>query len=439
MWAVGFSINNLTLFGMVLAIGIVVDDAIVVVENVERWIEKGYTPREATYEAMHEVSGAVIAIAFGLSAVFIPVAFISGISGQFYRQFALTIAFSTLLPAVNSLTLSPALAALLLRPRDVRPDGLTRVMNFTIGWFLRLFNRGFEAMNHGYSRLLRRVVRLATVFLVVYAGLVGLVSGIQDRADGLHSAAGLGLSVRQFADARRGLARSHRARDGADVEVADVPGVEHTLAISACHPHCANQTNTGFVRAAWPFEEREHDPRQSATAIAQRSCRSSARSEGYALVVPPPPVRGIGTARFKIRGGSQRHRLLQQLQSVAKLTRARNDPRLMGLFPPRERAAALREPGPGEVKTQDVQVTDVFRRCRSISAASTSTISTFWQDVSRDGAGGCSVSGDGAGSEPTQDAQPLGGDGAARRRVEYQRYHRGGPHQSLQPLSVGGD
>src|SRR6185436_11575210 len=120
-----------------------------------------HTPREAAFKAMEEVTPAVIAIAFGLSAVFIPVAFISGISGQFYRQFALTISFSTLLSAFNSLTLSPALAALLPQPKDARPDWLSRVLNVTLGWFFRLFNRGMSAMNSGYVVLLRRVVRLS--------------------------------------------------------------------------------------------------------------------------------------------------------------------------------------------------------------------------------------------------------------------------------------
>src|SRR5438034_3686555 len=159
---------------MVLAIGIVVDDAIVVVENIERWIERGLAPRDAAYKAMDEVTGAVIAIAFGLSAVFIPVAFISGITGQFYRQFALTISFSTLLSAFNSLTLSPALAALLLQPKDARPDWFTRALNAVLGWFFRLFNRGMAAMTSGYVVLLRRVVRLSVVVLLVYIGLLWL-------------------------------------------------------------------------------------------------------------------------------------------------------------------------------------------------------------------------------------------------------------------------
>ncbi|OYY60140.1 MAG: multidrug efflux RND transporter permease subunit, partial [Rhizobiales bacterium 35-66-30] len=137
MYVFGFSINALTLFGLVLAIGIVVDDAIVVVENVERNIEQGLAPREATYRAMKEVSGPIIAIALVLIAVFVPLAFITGLSGQFYKQFALTIAISTVISAVNSLTLSPALAALLLRGHDAPKDRLTRIMDRSLGWLFR--------------------------------------------------------------------------------------------------------------------------------------------------------------------------------------------------------------------------------------------------------------------------------------------------------------
>jgi multidrug efflux pump subunit AcrB len=167
MYVAGFSMNLLTLFGLVLAIGIVVDDAIVVVENVQRWVEHGLTPKEAAFRAMDEVTPAVIAIAFGLSAVFVPVAFISGITGQFYRQFALTIAFSTMISAFNSLTLSPALAALLLQPRDARPDWFTRGMNWSLGWFFRFFNWGFDHTRNGYFRMLQRVVRFSTISLLV--------------------------------------------------------------------------------------------------------------------------------------------------------------------------------------------------------------------------------------------------------------------------------
>ena len=178
MWLVGFSLNMLSLFGLVLAIGIVVDDAIVVVENVQRWLDEGLSPRDAAFKAMDEVTPAVIAIAFGLSAVFIPVAFVPGITGRFYQQFALTIAFSTLLSAFNSLTLSPALSALLLRPLNARPDWLTRALDFMLGWFFRLFNRGFDLTNRWYTKSLHYVVRYAVIALIVYAGMDYLAYGM---------------------------------------------------------------------------------------------------------------------------------------------------------------------------------------------------------------------------------------------------------------------
>src|SRR5262249_31158896 len=152
MAAIGFSLNNLTLFGLVLAIGIVVDDAIVVVEAVEHHISEGMTPRAAAHKAMREVSGPVIAVALVLSAVFVPCAFISGITGMFFRQFALTIAVSTIISAFNSLTLSPALAAILLPPRGAKKDMLGRVMDFALGWFFRLFNWGFRRTTSFYTR-----------------------------------------------------------------------------------------------------------------------------------------------------------------------------------------------------------------------------------------------------------------------------------------------
>src|SRR5690349_18739441 len=172
MLASGFSVNTLSLFGMVLAIGIVVDDAIVVVENVERHIEEGLSPLDASHKAMEEVSGPIIAIALVLSAVFIPVAFISGLTGQFYRQFALTIAFSTLISAFNSLTLSPALAAVLLRPRGAAEDAPTRFMHKWLGWLFDPFNRLFASGSRRYGGLLQRITRRSAVMLAAYAGLV---------------------------------------------------------------------------------------------------------------------------------------------------------------------------------------------------------------------------------------------------------------------------
>ncbi|HEX4352341.1 MAG TPA: efflux RND transporter permease subunit, partial [Polyangiales bacterium] len=174
MKAVGFSINALSLFGLVLAIGIVVDDAIVVVENVERNIGLGLSPRDATRRAMEEVSGPIIAIALVLCAVFVPIGFIPGLSGQFYKQFALTIAISTVISAFNSLTLSPALSALLLRAHDAPKDRLTRAMDRALGWFFRPFNRVFNAGANKYVNVVRSILRRSGLALVVYAGLLAL-------------------------------------------------------------------------------------------------------------------------------------------------------------------------------------------------------------------------------------------------------------------------
>src|SRR6202795_2313190 len=177
MAAFGFSLNNLSLFGLVLAIGIVVDDAIVVVEAVEHNLRLGMQPKEATRKAMDQVGGAVVAIAVVLSAVFIPTAFITGITGQFYRQFALTIAVSTVISAFNSLTLSPALAAILLKSHHAKKDWFAVGMDRALGWFFRLFNKGFDRTTHGYTRAVSGTIRRGAIALAVYAGLLVMTWG----------------------------------------------------------------------------------------------------------------------------------------------------------------------------------------------------------------------------------------------------------------------
>ena len=174
----GFSINALSLFGLVLAIGIVVDDAIVVVENVERNIEAGLSPRDATYRAMREVSGPIIAIALALVAVFVPMAFISGLSGQFYKQFALTIAISTVISAINSLTLSPALSALLLKGRGAPPDALTRFMDRWLGWLFHGFDRLFKRGAGAYTSRLGGVLSRKALMMGVYLALAVVTFGL---------------------------------------------------------------------------------------------------------------------------------------------------------------------------------------------------------------------------------------------------------------------
>lgn len=174
MAGMGFSLNNLSLFGLVLAIGIVVDDAIVVVENVERHMEHGLSAKEAARKAMDEVSGALVAIALVLSCVFVPCAFLTGVTGEFFKQFALTIAISTIISAFNSLTLSPALSALLLKPKGSKRDPLTWLMDITIGWFFRLFNASFDLATSVYVRFVRIFLRLSFIVILIYAGLLYL-------------------------------------------------------------------------------------------------------------------------------------------------------------------------------------------------------------------------------------------------------------------------
>jgi multidrug efflux pump subunit AcrB len=174
MAAFGFSLNTISLFGLVLAIGIVVDDAIVVVEAIEHKLSLGLSPRDAARQAMNEVGGAVIAVALVLSAVFIPTAFMTGISGEFFRQFALTIAVSTIISAFNSLTMSPAMSVILLKPHGEQKDILTRFFNATLGWFFRGFNRGFDWMIERYGRSVAGLARKVAIVMILYAGLLFL-------------------------------------------------------------------------------------------------------------------------------------------------------------------------------------------------------------------------------------------------------------------------
>ncbi len=243
----GFSINALTLFGLVLSIGIVVDDAIVVVENVERNIENGLSPKDATYQAMREVSGPIIAIALSLIAVFVPIAFISGLTGQFYRQFALTIACSTVISAFNSLTLSPAMAALLLRGHDAPPDWLTRVMDGQcFGWFFRPLQPRFQAVRMPIRSRVGKVLNRKALAIGVYLLLIGA-----DRvrllacAHRLYPAAGQAISDRLRAVAGRLLARPHRGR--------------HSPHVRNQHENARRRSRRGISR---PFHQRLHQQLQ---------------------------------------------------------------------------------------------------------------------------------------------------------------------------------
>jgi multidrug efflux pump len=339
MQMAGFSINALTLFGMVLAIGIVVDDAIVVVENVERNIEGGLSPREATYKAMSEVSGPIVAIALVLVAVFVPLAFISGLSGQFYRQFALTIAISTVISAINSLTLSPALAALLLKGHDAPKDRLTRWMDAAFGWLFRGFNNLFGRGSQAYAGGVRRVVSRKSLMLVLYLALVGVTVLLFRIVPG-------GFVPAQDKQYLIGFAQ---LPDGATLDrtedvirrMGDIalkhPDVEAAVAFPGLSINgFTNSSNAGIVFVTLkPFSERrgaEHSAGAVAGALNQRF---GGIQDAFIAMFPPPPVMGLGTTGgFKLqlqdRAGLGIEALDQATQAF--LAKAYQAPELTGLF-----------------------------------------------------------------------------------------------------------
>jgi multidrug efflux pump len=339
MHALGFSINALSLFGLVLAIGIVVDDAIVVVENVERNIHLGLAPVEATKRAMREVSGPVIATALVLAAVFIPTAFISGLTGQFYKQFAITIAISTVISAFNSLTLSPALSALLLKDHRAPKDWLTRGMDRAFGWFFRPFNRFFEWASHKYSAGVARVLRVSTIAIVVYVGLLGITallfkrtpSGFVPTQDKQYLIAFTQLPAAASLDRTDTVV--HRM---AEIALAH-PGVAHTIAFPGLSINgFTNSPNSGIVFVSLkPFEDRK-TKELTGQAIAQQLQQEYAQiQEAYIAIFPPPPVRGVGTiGGFKLyiedRNDSGLDTLFDATQSL--IAKARQTPGLTGLF-----------------------------------------------------------------------------------------------------------
>jgi multidrug efflux pump len=306
MLAAGFSINALSLFGLVLAIGIVVDDAIVVVENVERNIENGLAPRAAAHRAMEEVSGPIIAIALVLCAVFIPIAFISGLSGQFYQQFALTIAISTVISAINSLTLSPALAALLLQPHGSRPDRLQRLIDLLLGWFYRPFNRVFTRGSRGYARGIAGVLGHKSAALLVYAVLIGVTALLFARVPTGFVPAQDKQYLIGFAQLPVGasLERSEEVIRRMSAIALEHPGVRDSVAFPGLSiAGFTNSPNAGVVFfGLQPFEQRR-DPGQSGFAIAAAlNQRLQSIEEAFVLVLAPPPVMGLGaTGGFKLQ------------------------------------------------------------------------------------------------------------------------------------------
>jgi multidrug efflux pump len=337
LYALGFSINTLSLFGLVLAIGIVVDDSIVVVENVERHIANGLRPLEATKRAMSEVSRPIIAITLVLCAVFIPVAFVSGLTGQFYRQFALTIAISTVISAFNSLTLSPALAALLLKPHDAKPDALTRGMNKVFGRFFARFNKMFTSAGDAYSRGATKAVKRAPIAIAVYAGLVALTvfgfystrSGFIPQQDKLYLV-GI-VQLPPAASIERTSAVVHRMGEIAKAE----PGVLDSVQFAGMSANgFAAQSSAALV--FFPLKDFDERKGLSAGAIAGALNQKFAGiQDAYIAVFPPPPVIGLGTlGGFKLNVEDRQNRGAAALYAAVQgvLQKAWADPSLAGVF-----------------------------------------------------------------------------------------------------------
>ena len=306
MWAFGFSINTLSLFGLVLAIGIVVDDAIVVVENVERNIEEGLSPLAATYKAMQEVSGPIIAISLTLVAVFVPIAFVSGLTGQFYKQFALTIAISTVISAINSLTLSPALAALLLKSHDAPKDRLTRIMDKIFGRFFGWFNRSFTRSSGSYSTSIGKLLGRKGLTVGVYVLLLGIIGvgfntipkGFVPPQDKQYL-----IGFAQLPDGAT-LDRTQAViREMGEIGLAEA-GVEAAVQFPGLSINgFTNSSSAGIVFLTLdPFDQRQGDE-LSASAIAQKlQMKYAGIEEAFIAIFPPPPVRGLGTTGgFKLQ------------------------------------------------------------------------------------------------------------------------------------------
>ena len=336
--ALGYSLNNLSLFGLLLAIGIVVDDAIVVVENVERNIREGLSPRDAAYKTMEEVGGALVAIALVLTAVFIPSVFLTGILGQFFRQFAVTIATSTVISLIVSLTLSPALCALLFKPHEPHPQR-QNIFVRPINAFFRGFNRAFEWLSFRYGKLTGRLVRVSLIMVMVYAGLIGLTifefsrapTGFIPQQD-----QGYLINIVQLPPGAS-LARTDELARRVNKLVLDTPGVAHTVPIVGLDGATfTNAPNSAVIFSPLKaFDERAKDGLTAQKISVLLNQKFAAIQDALVISVSPPPVRGIGTTGgFKLEVQDTHGGELSELEGVAQgvMAAANQTPGLVSVF-----------------------------------------------------------------------------------------------------------
>ncbi len=339
MLLMGFSINVLSLFGLILAIGIVVDDAIVVVENVERNIERGLSPRDATVAAMREVTGPIIATSLVITGVFVPIAFISGLTGQFYQQFALTIAIATIISTINSLTLSPALSAILLRGHDAPKDWLTRGMDFVFGWFFRAFNRFFNRSTDLYAGGVKRLLGVKAIMMVLYVGLLALTyQGFQILPTGF-----VPLQDKQYLVSFAQLPQGATLDRTEDVirEMSDIalnePGVESAVAFPGLSINgFVNSSSAGIVFVTLTdFAERTSDDLSGLAIAGKLQQKFGAIDEAFVAIFPAPPVQGLGTVGgFKLQVQDRSDQGYGALDDAMKqvLAKAWAAPELTGVF-----------------------------------------------------------------------------------------------------------
>ncbi len=448
LFMAGFSINTLSLFGLVLAIGIVVDDAIVVVENVERNIAAGFTPREATFRAMDEVSGPIIAIALVLTAVFIPIAFLGGLTGEFYRQFAVTIAISTLISAFNSLTLSPALAAALLRPHDAKPDFATRIIDRGAGWIFRPFNRFFHAASEKYSRGVAGVLRKSAIAVLAYVALLAVGGlGFLRVPDGFVPVQDKDyvIAFAQLPDASS-LSRTEAVMRRMSDIIGAEPGVEAVIAFSGMNVTSGFgiASNSGVIFATLD-PQAKRGKGQSAAEIQQKlQGKLSSIEDAYVGVALPPPVMGMGTlGGFKMQiedrsslGYQGLNRALQDFLAAANQT-----PGVMGVYSgylvnvPQVYADIDRV----KAKRDNVPLANVYDALQDLSGlAVRQRPQPVRPQLPGHCAGGCAVPRRQGADPRPEDAQRQGRDGAAGFGHDRARQRRPGQCHALQRLSRRG-